>query len=266
MSISRRIFILGAAALALAPGQAFARAARPVTLSYGPAKLDVYAPLNANGLPVLFFIHGGGWKNGTRKYVQSKPEFFLNKGYVFVSIDYRMLPQAEVAVQAQDVEAAFAYVRANIGKYGGDPDRIAVMGHSAGCHLAALTGLRGGLPGVAALVLNDVENYDLEAFMKAGRKPWLYGEAFSDPAQWHVLSPTTYISSGRHPPIMIAYSSVRGHQEAATTFARKLKAAGASVSVYDGRAYSHFAINRGFGDEEGGMTGATMAFLKGVLG
>ena len=266
MMISRRVFVLGAAALAFAPGEAAAHASRPVTLSYGPARLDVYAPQNANGLPVVFFIHGGGWKNGTRSYVQSKPEFFLNKGYVFVSIDYRMLPEAEVAVQAQDVEAAFAYVRANIGEYGGDPNRIAVMGHSAGCHLAALTGLRGGLPGAAALVLNDVENYDLEAIMRAGKKPRLYGEAFPDPAQWHVLSPTTYISSGKHPPIMIAYSKVRGHQKAATTFARKLKAAGASVSLYDGSAYSHFAINRGFGAEEGGMTGATMAFLKGALG
>lgn len=236
------------------------------TVSYGPAKLDIHAPAGARGLPVVMFIHGGGWKNGNRKYVQTKPEFFTGKGYVFVSIDYRMLPEAEVTVQAKDVEAAFAFVRANISKYGGDTNRIAVMGHSAGCHLAALTGMRGGLPGVAALVLNDVENYDLVAFMQAGTKPRIYGEAFPDPAQWDALSPTSYVNSGRHPPTMIAYSKTRGHEAAAKKFAASLKAAGTKVTLYDGSAYSHFAINRGFGAESGGMTGATMAFLKSVLG
>jgi acetyl esterase/lipase len=287
--LSRRSFVVLLAAFTLLPGLAEARERGEllrrisekrkerqqaekqgkrrgkVTVSYGPAKLDIYAPENARGLPVVMFVHGGGWKNGTRGYVQEKPGFFTGKGYVFVSIDYRMLPEAEVAVQAKDVEAAFAFVRGNIARYGGDPARIAVMGHSAGCHLAALTGLRGGLKGVSALVLNDVENYDLEAFMQAGTKPRIYGEAFPDPSQWHDLSPTTYVSTGSHPPIFIAFSKTRGHREAAQTFAAKLKAAGARVTLYDGSAYSHFAINRGFGSEEGGMTGAAMAFLNAAL-
>jgi acetyl esterase/lipase len=245
--------------------QSMGRSKDKVTVSYGPAKLDIYAPKDARGLPVVMFVHGGGWKNGTRGYVQEKPGFFTGKGYVFVSIDYRMLPEAEVAVQAKDLEAAFAFVRNNIARYGGDPARIAVMGHSAGCHLTALTGLRGGLKGVAALVLNDVENYDLEAFMQAGTKSRIYGEAFPDPSQWHDLSPTTYVSAGSHPPIFIAFSKTRGHRAAAQTFAAKLKAAGARITLYDGSAYSHFAINRGFGAEEGGMTGAAMVFLKSAL-
>ncbi|TIP73987.1 MAG: alpha/beta hydrolase, partial [Mesorhizobium sp.] len=86
--------------------------------------------------------------------------------FCFVSIGYRMLPEADVATQANDVEQAYRYVRANIAGYGGDPNRIAVMGHSAGSHLAALTGLRGGLPGVAALVLNDTRAYDLEVLAR----------------------------------------------------------------------------------------------------
>ena len=90
----------------------------------------------------------GEWNRG---YVQKKPEYFLKNGYVFALIGYRLLPEADMAAQARDVEAAHACVRANIARHGGDPARIAVMGHSAGCHLAALTGIRGGLPGVAAL-------------------------------------------------------------------------------------------------------------------
>ncbi len=234
----------------------------PVTVSYGPAKLDIYAPDGARNLPVVMFVHGGGWDKGTRKYVQKKPEYLTSHGYVFVSIDYRLMPQTQVADQARDVEAAVAYVRRNIGRYGGDPDRVAVMGHSAGCHLTALTGLRGGLPGAAALVLNDVESYDLTAFMQAGKRKNIYGEVFTDPAQWESLSPTTYVGTHPVPPVFIAYSKTRGHREAAEIFASKLKASGVRVTLYDGRAYSHFSINRGFGAEEGGMTGAVMDFLK----
>jgi acetyl esterase/lipase len=237
-----------------------------ITVSYGPAKLDIYSPEGASELPVVMFIHGGGWKNGNRGYVQQKPEYFTGKGYVFVSIDYRLLPEAEVAVQAKDVEAAFGFVRKNIAEYGGAPARIGVMGHSAGCHLAALTGLRGGLPGVAALVLNDSENYDVAAIMNAGKKQRIYADVFRDPSQWAALSPVTYAGTRRHPPVFVAYSKHEGHREAAVKFAGKLKAAGTDVALFDGRAYSHFSINRGFGTEEGGMTGATMDFLSRALG
>ncbi|TIV63143.1 MAG: alpha/beta hydrolase, partial [Mesorhizobium sp.] len=84
----------------------------PQTLDYGPAKLDIYAPAGAKNLPVVFFVHGGAWRFGKRSQVGSKPDFLLANGFVFVSIDYRMLPEADVATQAGDVEKAYAYVRA----------------------------------------------------------------------------------------------------------------------------------------------------------
>ena len=145
--LDRRTFLLAASALFVAlPAEAGLRerisarkeerligkaaSAKPVTVSYGPALLDIYAPDNARNAPVFIHVHGGGWKNGNRKYVQSKPEWFTQNGWVFVSIDYRLLPEAPVTVQAKDVEAAYAFVRANVGRYGGDPSCIAVSGHS----------------------------------------------------------------------------------------------------------------------------------------
>lgn len=152
--IDRRILLL--MSMALLPASASAAPRRllpsPQTFDYGPARLDIYARAGASSLPVALFIHGGAWRAGNRTNVDIKPRFLLDNGFCFVSIDYRMLPKADVATQANDVEQAYRYVRANIARYGGDPNRIAVMGHSAGSHLAALTGLRGGLPGVAALV------------------------------------------------------------------------------------------------------------------
>ncbi|RWF13661.1 MAG: alpha/beta hydrolase, partial [Mesorhizobium sp.] len=141
--IDRRSLVLASLA-AMLPAEAFpAWLRQPKTVDYGPAKLDIYAADGARDRPVLLFIHGGAWRIGSRGNVNGKPGFLLANGFLFVSIDYRMLPDADVATQAADVERAYAYVRANIASYGGDPDRIAVMGHSAGCHLAALTGLRG---------------------------------------------------------------------------------------------------------------------------
>src|SRR6516165_1621363 len=59
--------------------------------------LDVYSPLNAKNLPVVFWIHGGGWQAGDKSDVQIKPKVFTEKGYVFVSTNYRLLPSVNMA-------------------------------------------------------------------------------------------------------------------------------------------------------------------------
>jgi acetyl esterase/lipase len=278
--LHRRTFLLAAAALLLAfpaesglrerllerraqsNGRAGGGKLKPVTESYGPALLDIFAPQNGRNMPVFIHVHGGGWRNGNRKYVQSKPEWFTGNGWVFVSIDYRLLPQAPVTTQAKDVEAAYRWVRSNISQYGGDPSRIAVAGHSAGCHLVALTGCRGGLPGAKALVLSDVDVYDIAAQAERNGLRPMHKEAFPDPALWPELSPITYASTRRHMPMMVIYSRVRGHKRSAAEFAAALKKGGTHAELYDGSAYSHFSINRDFGAEKGGVTAATMDFLS----
>jgi acetyl esterase/lipase len=234
---------------------------KPITKSYGPALLDIHAPQGAANAPVFVHVHGGAWRIGTRKFVQSKPTWFVKHGWVFVSIDYRKLPQAPVATQADDVAAAYRWVQANIAQYGGNPSRIAVSGHSAGCHLTALTGCRGDLQGAKALVLCDVDVYDIQALADRRGLRKLHKEAFPGPTQWKALSPTTF-ADRPHMPMLVVYSNVRGHKRSATEFANALKQSGTQAELYDGSAYNHFSINRSFGEEEGGFTGATMAFLK----
>ncbi|CDX23217.1 conserved exported hypothetical protein [Mesorhizobium sp. ORS 3324] len=268
--IDRRSLIMASMAAMLPAGASAAwrlRQPAPQTLDYGPAKLDIYAREGAKGRPVVLFIHGGAWRIGNRNNVNAKPAFLLDNGFVFVSIDYRMLPEADVATQANDVEKAYAYVRANIAAYGGDPNRIAVMGHSAGCHLAALAGLRGGLPGVAALVLDDTEAYDIVALAKAqgGRLRPVYAQAFSDPSQWRALSPATYVGTAKHAPVFVAYSNSPIRAAAAHQFADLLRAGGTKVTLFDGSAYSHLAINRRFGADGDALTAAVMAFLKATV-
>ena len=100
--------------------------------------LDIYAPDRAKNLPVVFWIHGGGWVTGDKTDVQIKPRVFAERGFVFVSTNYRLLPDVEMGELIRDVAKSLGWVHKNIASHGGDPKRIFVMGHSAGAQLAAL--------------------------------------------------------------------------------------------------------------------------------
>ena len=69
--------------------------------------LDVYAPANAKNLPVVFWIHGGGWSQGDKTDVKLKPQWFMDKGFVFVSTNYRLLPEVDMGTLIRDVARAF---------------------------------------------------------------------------------------------------------------------------------------------------------------
>ena len=101
--------------------------------------LDVYTPEQAadGRLPVMFWIHGGGWQVGDKTDVALKPKALTERGFVFVSTNYRLLPGVEMDVLVRNVAKALGWVSKNIANYGGDPRRIFVGGHSAGAQLAA---------------------------------------------------------------------------------------------------------------------------------
>ena len=65
--------------------------------------LDVYSPPNAKNLPVVFWIHGGGWQAGDKTSVQMKPQVFVDKGFVFVSTNYRLLPSVDMGTIVRDI-------------------------------------------------------------------------------------------------------------------------------------------------------------------
>src|SRR5262249_38485445 len=100
--------------------------------------LDVYSPAHAKNLPVVFWIHGGGWQTGDKTSVQIKPQAFMDKGFVFVSTNYRLLPQVVMGTIVRDIAASIHWVSDHIAEHGGDPKRLFIMGHSAGAQLAAL--------------------------------------------------------------------------------------------------------------------------------
>lgn len=106
--------------------------------------LDLYLPAKPQKpMPVVMWIHGGGWKGGS-KGSGGKARPMVDKGFAVVDVEYRLSGEAIFPAQIQDCKAAVRWVRANAGKYGFDPERIAVWGSSAGGHLVALLGTSGG--------------------------------------------------------------------------------------------------------------------------
>jgi acetyl esterase/lipase len=106
-------------------------------------KMDIYFPANKQeNRPVLMWIHGGGWKAGSKNNCQLK--YLVEHGYVVASISYRFSQEAKFPAQIHDCKAALRYLKANAKKYGIDKNRIAVSGASAGGQLAALMATSAG--------------------------------------------------------------------------------------------------------------------------
>ena len=103
--------------------------------------LDIYAPPGASRAPVVVYAHRGEWAKGDKSEVCYKPKFLNEHGVIFVSINYRLSGVAQHPAQVNDVAAALRWVRDNISEFGGDGNKIILMGHSAGCHLVTFVGL-----------------------------------------------------------------------------------------------------------------------------
>ncbi|HEV7719144.1 MAG TPA: alpha/beta hydrolase [Arsenicitalea sp.] len=105
-------------------------------------KLDVYAPVIRNRvLPVIAFFYGGSWMDGDRRFYQFAGRALAALGYIVVIADYRVLPDVEYPGFLDDGFRAFEWIVSNIASFGGDPERIALVGHSAGAYNAVMLAL-----------------------------------------------------------------------------------------------------------------------------
>ncbi len=248
--------------------------------------LDVYAPPGAKNLPVVFWIHGGGWQAGDKSDVQQKPRAFMEKGFVFVSTNYRLLPGVDMATIVRDIARSIRWVHDHIAEYGGDPKRLLVMGHSAGAQLAALIctddrylkaeGL--SLSIIKGCVPVDGDTYDVPAIIETaetrrrvhGQPRAKYGhrEKFGDdPAKHRDFSAVTHIASGKGiPPFLILHVAEHPDTTAqAQRLAAVLKGAGVPVTVFGARQTWHTKINDDLGLPDDPATKALFEFLAEAL-
>jgi acetyl esterase/lipase len=103
-----------------------------------PLGMDLYYPRSGGPWPAVVFVHGGGWSEGDKGGLAFNPSQF---GYLVASINYRLYPQARFPAMIEDVKCAIRHLRAHAREYNLDPERIGLIGHSAGSHLVSLAGL-----------------------------------------------------------------------------------------------------------------------------
>ncbi|MFN3621109.1 alpha/beta hydrolase [Sphingorhabdus sp.] len=130
----------------IAPGASEHMQAPLTGIAYGDdmrQKLDIYTPAEKAGTPrpVLIFFHGGAWRDGERDGYGFLGRAFASRGFVTVVADYRKAPTVRFPAFVEDTAAAVAWVHDNVAKHAGDANRIFVMGHSAGAHIAMMTAL-----------------------------------------------------------------------------------------------------------------------------
>jgi len=244
--------------------------------------LDVYAPANAKNLPVVVWIHGGGWQAGDKSEVYTKPEVFNGKGFIFVSINYRLLPKVDMATLTRDVAKSIRWVHDHIATHGGDPKRLLIMGHSAGAQLAALVctderylkaeGL--SLAIIKGCVPVDGDTFDVPAIIETAETRWrVHGlppakfghrEKFgNDPAKHKDFSAVTHVAKDKGiPPFLILH--VAGHPDTtaqAQRLGNVLKDAGVAVTVFGARETTHAKINADLGKPDDPATKSLFEFL-----
>lgn len=234
-------------------------------------KFDVYAPKAAKNAPIIVMVHGGGWAFGNKsmsRVVTNKVRHWLPEGYIFVSIDYRLLPSTPVAGQAQDIAMALASVQRRAAEWGGDASRLVMMGHSAGAHLVALLATSPTLVAAAGAkpwrgsVLLDSAVIDVGAIMRGRHLP-LYDRAFGkDSTQWEAVSPLAALTRPIAP--VLAVCSTRRFESCvqAQALAEKSRSLGSQVLVQRENR-SHSEINAELG-AAGAYTDAVDGFLRAI--
>lgn len=182
--------------------------------------LDVYAPNRKpqTALPVVVFIHGGNWNSGSKNIYWFIGRRLAKQGVVAVIINYRLAPNVMVPAMADDCARAVQWTTEHIGEYGGDPDRIYVMGHSAGGGLAALLATEDELFTKIGIAKNPVKGAILDDPAGINMYDYLLKMEYpddkkylipfgKDPAGWKATSPLFKVRAGLPP--MLLYSGER---------------------------------------------------------
>ncbi len=240
-------------------------------------KLDVYYLTGQKKpkkkLPVIIYVHGGGWAFGDKADVGNKPQFFLRQNIGFISMDYRLRWDFDVVDQAEDIVSVVDWVHKNGAQYGLDADRIILMGYAAGAHLVSLVATNANylraadrsLSELTAVVAVDTSSFDivrlmveLGSFIERRQHRLVFG---NDESVWREASPISHVREGKQiPAFALMYLA---DQQASTLqargFAKKLAGAGVEtiiIPVSDGR------IDERIGVKGDAPTQALMTFLR----
>jgi arylformamidase len=210
-------------------------------------RLDLFAAPGSQGRAVVLFVHGGGFVRGDKStpgtpHNENVGLWACRAGMVGATMNYRLAPEHRFPAGAEDVAAAVAWLRANVAEHGGDPERIVLVGSSAGAtHIAGYAALPdlhpGGAPGIRGLVLlsgaYDLPSFDDEAVL---------GPYFGDRAGWEAASPLAgLVASGL--PVLLAvaeHDPPVSHRQAAIAFMAFYGSGGRVPHLVYAAGHNHF--------------------------
>ncbi|OYW75969.1 MAG: esterase [Verrucomicrobia bacterium 12-59-8] len=254
-------------------GEEFSYGAHPLQ------RLDYWKPTTP-GSPLVIFVHGGGWKRGDKRdAVGEKAAHFLQQGYAFASINYRLVPACTVEDQTQDVANSIAYLIRKAEKLGFDGNRIALMGHSAGAHLVGLVGTdlrflkmaEVGRKAIRGAILLDGAAYDVPRQIAEGGNFMhdTYLQAFgTELNRQRGLSPTVQAAAPNVSAFLILHVQREDGTAQSIALCEALRKADtpAEVKGFEGRGLQgHAEINRKLGDPSYPATPVVDAWLKKVF-
>ena len=244
--------------------------------------LDVYAPAEGSNRPVIFWIHGGGWQRGDKSEMHTKPQAFVEKGFVFATTNYRFIPNVTMQEIAGDVAKSIRWIHDHARQYGGDPETIFVMGWSAGAQLAALictderylkaeglslASIKGCVPvdGDTFYPALQIDTFDARP---GAKRPSGYRTKFPE-GNDRELSSVLYVTKDKGiPPFLILH--IAGLPESGTAIqslvlANALQVAGIPVQVFAADGKTHITLDSDLGLPEDKPTKAVFDFVDTIL-
>ena len=240
--------------------------------------LDIYTNSYFANAPVVLFVHGGGWRMGDKRQRYSKLPTFVDSGYVFVTINYRLSPNVKHPAHVKDLSTAIDWVHQNISNYGGNPRKIILIGHSAGANMVAqvstdhsyLQNKNTPISIIKGVIALDGAGYNVTTIFKSDerRMKRVYKQAFGkDPEVWHNASPVNHITKNKPiPPTMLVYAGQRAlSARAAKSLAQQLEDAGTYTQLKHYPHDDHSSINRQLGNVEHKITSDVLEFIEKAL-
>lgn len=238
--------------------------------------LDIYWQAGKKKQPVIIYLHGGGWAFGDKSEINNKSDYFVLNGFAFVSMNYRLRWDYQLLDQLEDVVSGISFVKKNASRYGLDANRIILMGHEAGAHLASLIATDGrylraqdmSLSDIRAVVAIDSLSYDiprvhkeLGSFIERRQHRLVFGE---DRQVQMEASPIYHVKKAKSiPGFAVLYVS---DNEASTlqaqAFAKALNDADVNAIMIPGNTKTKQSIDVELGTPGDLSTGALMAFLR----
>jgi arylformamidase len=230
--------------------------------------------------PIVVYVHGGAWAIGDKaNSIDNKTNLFSSLGYLFVSVNYRLSPSTlstdpnriKFPTHNEDVADAIKWIYDNIAGYGGDKDKIVLLGHSAGAHLVSLTGTSSLFLPARGISLNtikgiasiDTEGYDVLDQVNAGNETYI--NAFgTNPTDLVNASPVRQLKvNNTYPKFFVAKRGSAPRIGLADDFIAKLQSVGVIVSQVTANQYDHDGINDAIGaPNEVTVTVPLKAFLE----